>query len=56
MWADILWENDVAIRDTLKNCVGDLHQLINLLENQDKAGVRKWLEHAKNSRESIISD
>lgn len=55
MWADILWENDVAIRKTLHHCVQDLHHLINLLENQDKAGVRCWLEEAKASRETIMA-
>ncbi len=55
MWADILWENDVAIRATLHHCVQDLHDLIDLLENQDKAGVYNWLEQAKISRESIIA-
>lgn len=55
MWADILWENDVAIRSTLHHCVRDLHHLIDLLENQDRTGVRCWLEEAKASREAIIS-
>lgn len=53
MWADILWENDVAIRHTLNDCVQDLHYLIDLLENQDKVGVCQWLEQAKDSRETI---
>lgn len=55
MWSDILWENDVAIRATLHHCVQDLHDLINLLENQDKAGVRSWLEKAKASRETVMA-
>jgi len=55
MWADILWENDVAIRATLQDCVNDLHRLINLLEDQDKIGVREWLGRAKASREDIIN-
>ncbi len=54
MWADILWENDVAIRQGLKNCVADLQALIDLLESQDKAGVRLWLEKARFARENII--
>lgn len=55
MWADILWENDVAIRQVLKNCVGDLQALIELLESQDKEGVRLWLEQARAARENIMS-
>lgn len=54
MWADILWENDVAIRQGLKNCVADLQALIDLLESQDKAGVRLWLEKARFARENIM--
>lgn len=54
MWADILWENDVAIRRVLKNCVSDLQQLIDLLESQDKDGVRHWLEEARTARDNII--
>lgn len=53
MWADILWENDVAIRETLQDCVQDMHYLIDLLENQDKEGVHRWLEEGKAARESI---
>lgn len=53
MWADILWENDVAIRETLQDCVRDMHYLIDLLENQDKEGVRRWLEDGKVARETI---
>ncbi|MCQ2371512.1 MAG: prephenate dehydrogenase/arogenate dehydrogenase family protein [Akkermansia sp.] len=53
MWADILWENDSAIRATLQDCVADLHHLIYLLEIQDKAAVQKWLEDAAAARHSI---
>lgn len=53
MWADILWENDVAIREVLRHCVGDLQGLILLLENQDREGVRHWLEEAREARISI---
>lgn len=53
MWADILWENDVAIRELLHNCVEDLQKLVDLLEEQDKVGVREWLEEAKSSCETI---
>ena len=54
MWADILWENDVAVREVLTNCVNDLHRLIFLLEDQDKAGVLRWLTAAKDIREEIL--
>ena len=54
MWADILWENDVAIRQVLTNCVNDLHRLIFLLEDQDKAGVLRWLTTARDTRETIL--
>lgn len=53
MWADILWENDVAIRKVLSDCVEDLHYLIDLLENQDKEGVRQWLEMAREARATV---
>ncbi len=53
MWADILWENDVAVRSALADCVEDLHTLINLLEQQDKAGLRQWLEQARDAREIV---
>ncbi len=53
MWADILWENDVAVREVLAACRADLQQLITLLEQQDKNGLRQWLEQAKDARESI---
>ena len=53
MWADILWENDVAVRAALHDCVNDLHHLIDLLETQDKEGVRQWLIAAKNARETV---
>lgn len=56
MWADILWENDVAIRQVLTNCVNDLHRLIFLLEDQDRAGVLRWLTGAKETRETIINN
>ncbi|MBQ3218690.1 MAG: prephenate dehydrogenase/arogenate dehydrogenase family protein [Akkermansia sp.] len=56
MWADILWENDVAVREVLTNCVNDLHRLIFLLEDQDKAGVLRWLTGAKETRETILKD
>lgn len=55
MWADILWENDVAIREVLTNCVNDLHRLIFLLEDQDKAGVLRWLTGARETRETILN-
>lgn len=54
MWADILWENDVAVREVLHNCVDDLHRLVDLLESQNKAGVQAWLEEAKTTRELIL--
>ncbi|MBE6419846.1 MAG: prephenate dehydrogenase/arogenate dehydrogenase family protein [Akkermansiaceae bacterium] len=54
MWADILWENDVAVREILHRCVDDLHCLVTLLENQDKSGVRAWLDEAKSTRELIL--
>ena len=54
MWADILWENDVAVREILHRCVEDLHRLVNLLENQDTAGVQSWLEEAKETRETLL--
>ncbi len=53
MWADILWENDVAVREVLAACRQDLQELIFLLEQQDKAGLRQWLEQAKEAREDI---
>jgi len=53
MWADILWENDVAVRAALHDCVNDLHHLIDLLETQDKEGVRQWLIAAKEARETV---
>lgn len=53
MWADILWENDVAIRKVLADCVDDLHHLIDLLEDQDKEGVRQWLETAREARATV---
>ncbi len=56
MWADILWENDVAVRGALKDCVEDLHALISLLEQQDKPGLRRWLEEARDSRERVRAD
>lgn len=54
MWADILWENDVAVREVLNNCVNDLHRLIFLLEDQDREGVFRWLTGAKDTRETIL--
>ncbi len=53
MWADILWENDVAVREVLAACRQYLQELITLLEQQDKAGLRQWLEQAKDAREDI---
>ncbi len=54
MWADILWENDVAVRQTLGNCIEDLEELIKLLENQNKEGIEQWLSQARFSREQIL--
>ncbi len=56
MWADILWENDVAVREVLTNCVNDLHRLIFLLEDQDREGVLRWLTGAKDTRETILKE
>jgi len=56
MWADIIWENDVAIRETLHHCVQDLQSLIGMLESQDKAAVEEWLKQAKTSRERIYRE
>ncbi len=53
MWTDILWENDVAVREVLHHCVQDLQTIITLLEQQDKAGLRLWLDEAKLAREHI---
>ncbi len=55
MWADILWENDVAVRAALADCINDLQHLIHLLEQQDKVALRLWLEEAKATRENIRS-
>lgn len=54
MWADILWENDVAVRKSLSSCVDDLRELSRLLETQDKAGVERWLANARSAREQIL--
>lgn len=54
MWADILWENDVAIRDILTHCADDLRRLIYLLETGDKEAVARWLAEAKEARETIL--
>lgn len=53
MWADILWENDVAVRSVLADCIRDLHNLSDLLENQDRQGVLKWLEEARAARKEV---
>lgn len=54
MWADILWENDVAIREILTRCSEDLQHFIHLLEIQDKTSVARWLAEAKCTRETIL--
>lgn len=53
MWADILWENDVAVRGALADCIRDLHYLSDLLENQDRQGVQDWLEEARAARKTV---
>ncbi|MFI3243885.1 MAG: prephenate dehydrogenase/arogenate dehydrogenase family protein [Akkermansia sp.] len=53
MWADILWENDVAVRDALHFCLKDLQHLIEMLEGQDKTATEAWLAEAKATRERI---
>lgn len=53
MWSDILWENDVAVRDALHFCLKDLQKLIDMLEGQDKAATEAWLAEAKETRERI---
>ncbi len=53
MWADILWENDVAERETLAFCLKDIKLLIHLLERQDKQGLAQWLEEGKQARRAI---
>lgn len=55
MWADILWENDVAIREILTRCSKDLQHLIGLLERQDKPALARWLDEAKKARETILA-
>ena len=37
----------------LHDCVNDLHHLIDLLETQDKEGVRQWLIAAQSARETV---
>ncbi len=56
MWADILWENDVAVRGVLADCMEDLRTIIRLLEQQDKEGLRQWLEGARQARTTIRSE
>ncbi len=53
MWADILWENDVAVREALHFCLKDLQTLIEMLEGQDKPATEAWLAEAKDTRERI---
>lgn len=53
MWADILWENDVAVREALQHSIEDLQHLIDLLEGQDKPATEQWLLDAKLTREFI---
>ncbi len=53
MWAGILWENDVAVRETIQYCLEDLKTLVALLETQDCEGTERWLAEAKASRERI---
>lgn len=53
MWADILWENDVAVRRALSDCMEQMQTVINLLNKQDKAGLRRWLETAADCRRII---
>lgn len=53
MWADILWENDVAVRRALADCMGQMQTVIDLLNKQDKAGLRRWLETAADCRRTI---
>ena len=53
MWADILWENDVAVRRALSDCMSQMQTVIDLLNKQDKAGLRRWLETAADSRRTI---
>lgn len=53
MWADILWENDVAVRRALTDCMGQMQTVIDLLNKQDKAGLRRWLETAADCRRTI---
>ncbi len=53
MWAGILWENDVAVRETIQYCLEDLTKLVTLLETQDREGTEQWLAEGKASRERI---
>ena len=54
MWADILWANTPAIRESLSACMADLQALDALLAQQDKPGLSAWLEQAKEAREYIL--
>ena len=53
MWAGILWENDVAVRECLHSCLADLQHLIKLLELQDRPATEQWLEEGKQARLTI---
>lgn len=54
MWADILQGNTAAVLRALADCISDLQALTHLLEQQDKPGIRAWLEQAKDARENIL--
>lgn len=52
MWSEILLENRLALLDPLRKTIGDLQELLQILESGQQDAARQWLVTAKDRRDA----
>lgn len=53
MWAEILLENRGALEQPLRAAAAEMSEMLAMLEACDHQGLRRWLEQAKELRDSL---
>lgn len=53
LWTEIMMENRDALQRTMRESIGDLVKLMDVLEKEDRGALRAYLEEAKKRRDLI---
>lgn len=55
MWAEIVTENREALRGVLSHAITEMSEMLAMLEAGEQEALRRWLDDAKQARESSLA-